>query len=233
MPHEVDTFKGAPMTSVHTMPTEDGHGCKIEVPCLHAGLLSSLLPWVDGKQFKADLLDAKKMCPLIALLKDKTTGEVRIDKEGHVHIHYPISNHTENALVEGIARAFRVLEAAGAERIYSSQLPNIVKLPPPTDAKARAVALEDVIAQVRSVGLQAGKVMTFSAHQMGSCRMSSNPKESVVGPNCESWEVKGLYVVDASTFPTASGVNPMITTLAIAHYAAQGLKTRLAEASKA
>jgi choline dehydrogenase-like flavoprotein len=35
--------------------------------------------------------------------------------------------------------------------------------------------------------------------------------------------VKGLYVADASTFPSSSGVNPMITIMAIADHVARGM----------
>ncbi|KAG2403512.1 Long-chain-alcohol oxidase [Vigna angularis] len=37
-----------------------------------------------------------------------------------------------------------------------------------------------------------------SAHQMGSCRMGSNPKQSVVNETGETWEMEGLYVADTS-----------------------------------
>ena len=58
-----------------------------------------------------------------------------------------------------------------------------------------------------------------------SARMGASPKDSVCDPAGETWEVSGLYVCDGSTFPTASGVNPMVTIEAIAHLTA----TRLAE----
>jgi len=83
---------------------------------------------------------------------------------------------------------------------------------------------EEQMAEVRQMGFPLFKVPLFSAHQMGTCRMGSDPATSVVKPTCESWECEGLYVVDASVFPTSSGANPMVTTLAIAHMAAQGLK---------
>ena len=51
---------------------------------------------------------------------------------------------------------------------------------------------------------------------MGTCRMGSNPRRSVVGPTGETWGCDDLFVCDASVFPTSSGVNPMVTTLAIA-----------------
>jgi hypothetical protein len=39
------------------------------------------------------------------------------------------------------------------------------------------------------------------------CRQG--PKLGVVDPNCQVWGTDGLYVVDASVFPSASGVNPI------------------------
>jgi choline dehydrogenase-like flavoprotein len=40
--------------------------------------------------------------------------------------------------------------------------------------------------------------------------------------------VRKLFVVDASAFPTASGVNPMLTICGIAHRAAGRIADRLA-----
>jgi choline dehydrogenase-like flavoprotein len=37
--------------------------------------------------------------------------------------------------------------------------------------------------------------------------------------------VRGLLLTDASTFPTSTGVNPMLTIMSIAHMAAQYIKT--------
>ena len=46
--------------------------------------------------------------------------------------------------------------------------------------------------------------------------MGASKDVSVVDENGETWNCEGLYVCDASVFPTNSGVNPMLTTLAIA-----------------
>jgi choline dehydrogenase-like flavoprotein len=50
--------------------------------------------------------------------------------------------------------------------------------------------------------------------------MGANASASVVDAEHRVWGIRGLYVADASTFPTASGVNPMLTVMAIAHRAA-------------
>ena len=63
---------------------------------------------------------------------------------------------------------------------------------------------------------------------MGSARMGGSPDLSAAGPTGETWEVPNLVVADGSAFPTASGVNPMITLEAIAHLNARRLAERLA-----
>jgi choline dehydrogenase-like flavoprotein len=45
----------------------------------------------------------------------------------------------------------------------------------------------------------------------------------VVGETGESFDVRGLYVADGSAFPAPSGVNPMITIMAIADQVARGI----------
>ena len=58
---------------------------------------------------------------------------------------------------------------------------------------------------------------------MGSCRMGADAKSSAVNHMGETWEVEGLYVADSSVFPTALGVNPMVTVQAIAYCTAQSV----------
>ena len=52
---------------------------------------------------------------------------------------------------------------------------------------------------------------------MGGACMGASPSSSVVDADAQCWEVQGLYVADASAFPTCSGANPMITIEALAY----------------
>ena len=99
--------------------------------------------------------------------------------------------------------------------------------PAPPYSPISTEAVNELAAASVAVGLPCHGVGLFSAHQMGTCRMGSDPLESVVDCDGESWDVDHLYVMDASVFPTASGANPMTTTLAIAHLLATRLATRL------
>merc|ERR1712039_943357 len=130
------------------------------------------------------------------------------------------------SLKDGLEKSIRLVEAAGAESIMLGQFRELQRLPPLSNPQARAQEVERIVAEMRLIGFPTYQAPLFSAHQMGTCRMGCDPETSVVKPTCESWECEGLYVVDASVFPTSSGANPMVTTLAIAHMAAQGLKKR-------
>lgn len=58
-------------------------------------------------------------------------------------------------------------------------------------------------------------------------------RDSVCDGAGECWEVSSLYIADASTFPTASGVNPMITAQSIAYMVATGIAARTKRACTA
>lgn len=60
-----------------------------------------------------------------------------------------------------------------------------------------------------------------SAHQMGTCRMGRDGKGAVCDENGEVFGVKNLILADASAFPASSGVNPMITVMALAKCVAE------------
>ena len=61
------------------------------------------------------------------------------------------------------------------------------------------------------------------AHLMGTARMGSDPKTSVVDARNRAHDVPNLYVVDGSSFVTSAGVNPTSTIGALALRAADGI----------
>src|SRR5205085_10411648 len=76
--------------------------------------------------------------------------------------------------------------------------------------------LERFIERARRVPQRAGGQRLFSAHQMGTARMGTDPETTVAGPFGELHDVKGVWIGDGSAFPTSSGTNPMITLMALA-----------------
>ena len=57
--------------------------------------------------------------------------------------------------------------------------------------------------------------------------MGRDPQRSVVGPDHELHDTRALYVVDGAAVPTALGVNPQVTIIAMTTHAAEKIAARL------
>ena len=55
----------------------------------------------------------------------------------------------------------------------------------------------------------------LAMHECGTARMGNDPSSSVLDPNNECWDTKGLFVTDAASFPSQGTVNPTLTVLAL------------------
>jgi choline dehydrogenase-like flavoprotein len=154
--------------------------------------------------------------------RDTSAGRVRVDRDGSPRVRWRLNAADEARLAAGLAAAGEVLAAAGAGEVFSLHRRRLGFRPGAPDAhRAWAEA-------TRRAGFAGGRVTLFSYHQMGSCRIGADPATSAVGPDHQTHEVEGLYVADASLFPTASGVNPMLSVMALAHRAAGRIAARLA-----
>jgi choline dehydrogenase-like flavoprotein len=56
--------------------------------------------------------------------------------------------------------------------------------------------------------------------------MGADPRTAVCDAGGEVFGVRGLFIADASAFPASSGVNPMVTIMALAHHTAQQIRDR-------
>ena len=66
-----------------------------------------------------------------------------------------------------------------------------------------------------------------NAHQCGTVRFGTDPRESALDLNCKAHDLDNLYVVDTSFFPSASAVNPALTAMANALRVGDHLLERL------
>jgi len=65
------------------------------------------------------------------------------------------------------------------------------------------------------------------AHQNGTARFGTDPRDSVLDRNCRTHEIDNLYVVDGSFFPSSGAVNPALTIMANAMRVGDHLRARL------
>ncbi len=64
-------------------------------------------------------------------------------------------------------------------------------------------------------------ILLGTGHPQGGNAIGASPQNSVVGPDFKVFGYDNLYVCDASVFPTSTTVNPQLTVMTLAHYAAQ------------
>ncbi|MEO7652193.1 MAG: GMC family oxidoreductase [Bryobacteraceae bacterium] len=60
-----------------------------------------------------------------------------------------------------------------------------------------------------------------SIHELGTCRMGSDPKKSVLNQYNQTHDVKNLFVVDGSAFVSGGAQNPTLTILALSMRASE------------
>ena len=194
----------------------------LETVPVHPGTGSAAVPWASATGHRA-LMDRFANLSLCATLtRDTSSGRVRTDRDGNPRVLYKLNATDERHVAAGLAACGRVLAAAGATEIMSLHPRRHTFRPSEPDAfQAWADA-------VRQTGFGGGRITLFSYHQMGSCRMGTDPATSAVDADHQTHQVKNLYVADSSVFPTASGVNPMLSIMGLAHRAAGRIAAQLA-----
>jgi choline dehydrogenase-like flavoprotein len=114
-------------------------------------------------------------------------------------------------LSRGLTLLGRILFEAGAQRIML----NTWDLPGAqfTDT-SQLDRIEEVVLKPAWMALGTG-------HPQGGNALSQDPARGVVGPDFRVHGYENLYVCDASVFPSSLTVNPQLTVMSLAHYAAQ------------
>ena len=201
---------------------DGGWGPMLETVPVHPGSWSMALSWRSAEHHRTLMKHYIKVGFCAVLPRDTTSGRVKVGRDGRPRIEYRLAADDERRIAEGVARAARVVEAAGALKVYSLHKQG------PSYMPGVPGAYEKWVQETKGLGYGGGAATLASYHQMGSCRMGIDPSTSAIDADNQSHEVKNLFVVDASAFPTASGVNPMLTIYGIARRAAARITDRLA-----
>ncbi|KAI0114911.1 long-chain fatty alcohol dehydrogenase [Daldinia grandis] len=249
---DIKGWEGGILTSVCTSFENldgKGHGVKLEPTSMIPHMFLHGHPWRSALQWKLDLLRCRQMNSYIAIARDRDTGRVYPDPDdGRPIIEYSPSAFDRKHILAGIVALAKLCYIEGATEIWPfvKSIPSFVRRSRSAGATPEAEADgsndidqgindPDFVAWIKTVertGLNYPDATFSSAHQMGTCRMSADPARGAVNPEGRVWEARGLYVADASVFPTASGVNPMITTMATADWIARRVSQDLIKAGR-
>ena len=163
-----------------------------------------------------DLMDSyDRVANLTVIVIDSSEGRVSRSNSGRASIRYWLAQGDAERIHRGLVAGAEILRAAGARRIF------------PLSPRVPELADERAFQRYRSLRATARDVLLTSVHPLGTCRMSRDRTEGVVGLDHETHDVPGLWVVDASSLPTTPGVNPQMTVMALATRAAEKIHAKL------
>jgi choline dehydrogenase-like flavoprotein len=148
--------------------------------------------------------------------RDHGEGEVLIDEHGRALTRWSFEDEID-------ARMFRraMVELAKLHRAAGAK--EIVTLYQEPVTWREGEDFDVFLTDIEQGSLAANDIAAFTAHQMGSCRMGSDPTESVADGRGELHDTRGVWIGDGSAFPTAPGVNPMISIMSLAHRTAANI----------
>ncbi|MGH2951928.1 MAG: GMC family oxidoreductase N-terminal domain-containing protein, partial [Solirubrobacterales bacterium] len=193
---------------------EESHGVLLEATFTPLAFGGQWLPGT-GIEHQRRLLDYGHLASTGVHLSDRSSGRVRLGRNGSLRIGYQLTREDSVRLSFGIARAAELFYAAGATEVY----PQISGVP--TIPRERVAEL-DTSPPPRS------RLRLEAFHPMGTARMDADPARGVVATDGAVHGAEALYVADASLLPSSIGVNPMMTIIAMASRVARQMADALA-----
>jgi choline dehydrogenase-like flavoprotein len=201
------------------------YGYKLEVAPAHPGLIGLSTPWTSAREYREQMLLAANAATFIILARDRGEGRVVLDRTGEPLVDYVVSVYDRRHLQHGLSTAARVHFAAGAEAVLTLHTKRTILERTTVGQEVSERQYRKFGYEIERHGMGPNRLIVFSAHQMGTCRMGTSPKRAVVNENQEVFGIQGLFVCDGSVFPAASGVNPMLSIMGLAYRASQYIKT--------
>lgn len=188
------------------------HRVKLETLAMPPELATARIPGI-GEEFAGRLARIDNLGVWVVQFRSEAEGIVKPGLFGEQVTFSPTTRDMENVRF-AVAKIARMMFEGGAEEIW----PGIFGLPAVLTDVDQVKLIEEGPTDPRAYSMVA-------THLFGATRMGPSSASSVVTPDFESHEVKGLYVVDSGVFPTNLGVNPQHGIMAMSRLAT----TRLAE----
>jgi len=189
---------------------KDNYGYLLEGLPMHPSLFFPFFP-NNNDNFGDFIKSYNYWSGSIVLTSDKSSGSI-INKNPQHLWDYNLNDFDHSNLLHGLENLVRANYSAGAEEIMVAASPTMHW------KKSSNENIEDFINKIRAIKNEPFRILLGSAHQMGTARINPNPEQGVVGLDGKVHGLENVYIVDASTFPRCSGVNPMISIQSMSHF---------------
>ena len=189
---------------------KDNYGYLLEGLPMHPSLFFPFFP-NNNDNFEDFIKSYNYWSGSIVLTSDKSSGSI-INKNPQHLWDYNLNDFDHSNLLHGLENLVRANYSAGAEEIMVAASPTMHW------KKSSNENIEGFINKIRAIKNEPFRILLGSAHQMGTARINPNPELGVVDLNGKVHGLENVYIVDASTFPRCSGVNPMISIQSMSHF---------------
>jgi len=197
--HEVKMWSGATQGAWFEHP--DLPGVLPHTASLPPAVMLLILKGI-GPEAKRMMPEMAQYCGCVVMVSDKGEGRVGATSQGTADISYDFHPDDLVRVKAGMVETARVLLAGGAREVFA-----------PVYGTGRYRTPEELGEALKDRVLS--DFTLYASHPMASCRMGLDPQTSVIGPDAQAHGLPGLYVADASIFPTSLGVNPQLTTMTL------------------
>ena len=191
-----------------------GPGFMLENTAVHPLVTAAGLPGFGSEH--ARVMEAlPQLARAVVVLRDATRGRVEADAAGRARYAYELEPSDVERLRQALRELARVYLAAGAREVI---LPVHGLAPIQNESELKALD---------AAPLDPTRIaFLYAVHLFGGAAMGGTRAGSACRPDGAVWDVSGLYVTDASTLPSNTGVNPQITIFANALRIASALADR-------
>lgn len=208
---EIHGYYGPTMAyAVHELSDvlgDAGPGVMIENVAAHPVSTASSLPGF-GHEHAARMASLPHLARALVVMRDRTRG--RVDADGTVR--YAPSTRDLAVLRDGMLAAARCYLAAGAEEVWL-----------PVHGAPAIRSERDLAGLVELTFTSRGLAHHYAVHLFGGASMGSSAETATCDETGACFAANGLFVADASSFPSNTGVNPQITVVANALRIADGI----------
>jgi choline dehydrogenase-like flavoprotein len=173
------------------------------------GSVAATLPGWFGRHLKF-MSDYERLACIGVVVPTGPNGRARDGK-----LFLEIERREFRLLRQGVTDAARALFDAGATDVHLGSRD-------PTSYDRSQI--HDLDRIVRDTVDEAADLNLATSHPQGGSAISNDPAIGVVDAEFRVRGTQGLFVADASLFPAGCGVNPMLTTMALAHMAAASVR---------
>ena len=146
-------------------------------------------------------------------MRDRTRGRVTLRK-GHPFVRYDMNESDRERTRKALKLLARICLEGGAAKVATTHVKPVI------------ISRPSEISQIDQARFRPNDLTIFSAHPQGGCPMGANPHRSVVDSRCAVHGIDGLYVCDASVFPSPVGINPMVSIMALASLTAERIAAK-------